>query len=493
VEAAPPFIREIAGEHGFPWREFPSGREPDLDAADAVICHVAHEAPPHPEASRRVLRCMAAGKAVIASASGANLPFLRPGRNAVVPRTRAEWAECLARLRRERGYAEELGRNARRTAGSGLAERPVVAFVLGEGLERWDETSLRQGIGGSETAAIQLARQLSRLGYDVQIFADPAEEHWDESGDRVQYLRHEHWARYAYNAQIDHLVCSRMVAPLKGLNSARRRYVWIHDIGLGPVGDEVCLPEVDHYLCLSDWHRQFVHEQHGIPLERIRVTTNGVDPARYAHAGSVPRDPRQVIYSSSPDRGLDTLLEVSDAIARHVPGFTVQVAYGFQTWEALIRYRDVAAEVAYMERIRKLMGKPCVRYLGRISQEELARRQAGCGAWLYPTRFTETNCITAIEAGQAGCAILTSHLAGLITTVGDDGGILLRGDAYSAEYRERFVEEAVRLLTDGAYRDEWAERARRKMRKLTWAQVAEQWHQLFSHGRFERITGEGGE
>lgn len=364
--------------------------------------------------------------------------------------------------------------------------KSVLAFYLGQGWERWDERNLVEGgIGGSETAAIWMARELSKYGYQVKIFGDPHDQHMDSSGDDVEYLHWSKWDEYARSTYIDFLVSSRTVAPLHAFLHGYRKYVWVHDVFIHPdTNHNVALDKTNYYLVLSEWHKQFLHEHHRIPLEKIRITANGIDPTRYAK--EVEKNPNQIFYSSSPDRGLDTLLYCTDFIKHYVPDLNVVVAYGFNNWEKAVRIRNNAGEIQQMEELKRALEKPYVKYVGRVDQKTLADIQLQSSGWFYPTRFHETFCITSAEAGWAKTPILASKHAGLITTV-KDGGILLDGDAYTKEFRERFIEQGVKLLTDKKYNQEWSMRSYERMQRFTWKAVAAQWHKMFQDDVFEGL------
>lgn len=364
--------------------------------------------------------------------------------------------------------------------------KSMLAFYLGPGWEKWDESNLTEGgIGGSETAAIWMARELSKFGYQVKVFADPKTEHMDSSGDDVEYLHHSRWNHFAKTTFIDFLVSSRTVAPFHHLLHAYKKYVWVHDVFIHPDSNHNVFPnDVTGYLALSDWHKTFLNEHHKIPLEKILITANGIDERRYQK--TFERNPNQIFYSSSPDRGLDTLLYCSDFIKQFVPDLKIVVAYGFNNWEKAVRVRNNPSEVASMENLKKALAKPYVEYVGRVDQNRLAEIQLQSSGWFYPTRFHETFCITSAEAGWSGNPIITSKHAGIITTV-KDGGVLLDGDAYSQEYREKFVAECIYMLNDQKKNREWGEHARNRMKRFTWKAVAAQWHKMFQEGVFEMI------
>jgi hypothetical protein len=57
----------------------------------------------------------------------------------------------------------------------------------------------------------------------------------------------------------------------------------------------------------------------------------------------------------------------------------------------------------------------------RAAKEILHAAYAEADYWLYPTGFTETYCITAVEAQYYRCVCVTTGLASLADTVADRG------------------------------------------------------------------------
>lgn len=164
----------------------------------------------------------------------------------------------------------------------------------------------------------------------------------------------------------------------------------------------------------------------------------------------VTRDPHKCVFSSSPDRGLQPLLDMWPRIREQVPDATLHVFYSFGNWEKVAQLNGDRAQLAQIANLKHLASTlPGVTLRGRVSQEELAREFLSAGVWTYPTWFWETSCITAMEAQAAGLHIVTSHLAALVETVGDRG-VLLRADnpdeVNSAKYQDAFVQAVVDRL-----------------------------------------------
>lgn len=95
------------------------------------------------------------------------------------------------------------------------------------------------------------------------------------------------------------------------------------------------------------------------------------------------------------------------------------------------------------------------------------------------------NCITAVGAGLSKNAIVTSSIGGLQTTVGSSGILLSpeglsRNGEYPKSYTDRFIEEAVKMLSNESYRLEWASKAYEKMKMYTWSNIADEWIKQFN-------------
>jgi glycosyltransferase involved in cell wall biosynthesis len=230
------------------------------------------------------------------------------------------------------------------------------------------------------------------------------------------------------NRTCDVLIASRQPAVVDdGADiTAGARILWVHDVTCGPALNHKRNIRFDRILALSNWHRSIL--QRSYPLvdpAKILVTRNGIDLGRFD--GKEIRNARRAIYSSSPDRGLEVLLDIWPVVRKSIPDAELHVFYGFDSWEATVATMGTAGENE-LKRIRhikdKLSRTPGVRVRGRVGQIELAREFLRAGVWAYPTAFTETSCCTAMEAQAAGCRIVTSPLAALNETVGNRGQMI---------------------------------------------------------------------
>jgi len=238
--------------------------------------------------------------------------------------------------------------------------------------------------------------------------------------------------------------------------------------------------KIEKYFCLSHRHKQFVHEYHNIPLDQIVVTSNGLDFTRFDK--KVEKDRHRLIYSSSPDRGLELLLSLFPKVKEQVPEAVLDIFYGFEN------FQDKEYVKKIMEIIENTGG---VTYHGRVGQDELAEAFQKSTIWAYPTWFQETYCITALESMVSKCVPVTSDYWGLIDTV-KDGGIMLpmNDDAntvFKPEYQDKWIQECVKLLKDDAYLKEWQDKGLSRVSRFTWENVAKQWSTFFSQDEWKEI------
>ena len=334
-----------------------------------------------------------------------------------------------------------------------------IAFYLGQAYERWSPVTLAAGgMGGSETMAWELARRLRGLGHRVRVFADCAPEQ-EGLYEGVEWLQS---ARYV-GTRCDVLISSRRpdavddAAQLK----AGARLLWVHDVHAGQVTQAQAY-RFDRILALSEWHKAFMlgiyNERQQALVAHIRpeditVTRNGIDLSRFEADG--PRNPKRVVYSSSPDRGLTTLLEMWPEILAAEPEAELHIFYGLDNWEKSVAM-GLRTDIPWLspEALRRVKLQirtvPRVTMHGRVGGEALAREFLTSGVWAYPTWFSETHCITAEEAQAAGLYIVTTPVAALNETVADRGVRVPGGwdapQGPTAAERKAFVDAVIRAI-----------------------------------------------
>jgi len=342
---------------------------------------------------------------------------------------------------------------------------PRVLFWCGRSAEAWGPPKLDEtGLGGSETAVVEIARRFARDGWRVDVFGNPGK--YEGEHDDVGY-----WdaSRLGSDEAVDLLVSWRQPAIVLPVRS-RARLCWLHDHN-GGAGWGEALRSWDRVLGVSAYHADFLATAYLLGQDRVSYVPNGVDLARFDP--TIKKVPFSAIYASSPDRGLLTLLDLWPRIRGDEPTATLTVAYGFDTMDAWINAgRHDLAE--FKDRVMaKIKSTPGVEYTGRLPQDELARRYCATVAWLYPSDFLETSCITAMEAMAGGCIPVTSSCGAVKETVGDGGLVVwgpgrTRSNPYSPAWRDYFVRVAQGAMFERTSRLALEARARERATVWTW-------------------------
>lgn len=362
--------------------------------------------------------------------------------------------------------------------------RPLFVLYTGAAWERWSPKSVDEGgIGGSETCAVYVAKEFAKRGWKSVVFGDCADREGDYDG--VEYLDHTRFPAFASANGMELFVSSRRTDVFALKIRAERKAVWVHDIFLDadPRAD-LRLGAYDRILLLSPWHKKFFMNHHkGVPEDKIRITRDGIDLSRFGR--KLRKIPGRMVYSSSPDRGLEALIDMLPVIQKEVPEAEVHVFYGFENWEKSARQRNDAGQIALIERLKKKLGTPGVVYRGRVGQKILAQEFMKAELWAFCTWFTETFCITACEAMASGTPIVTADVAALQTTVGDAGVLVpVAKNPYDCgltddpAFRGRFVAECIRMLTDRERWEEYSRRGLEKAKLYSWEGIVDEWLKL---------------
>lgn len=274
--------------------------------------------------------------------------------------------------------------------------RLKIVIWTGPAWERWSPKHLEeQGIGGSETAAIHMGKELHRLGHEVIQLGD--HQGFEGVYDGVRYVHFERGLERPQDFACDVFVCSRQPHTFEIPFPAKVRFLWVHDIHVGQMsgrlGDQ--LLKVDKIFCLSEWHKDFfLHTYPFVHKDNIIITKNGIDLDRFKK--EPVKDGNRLIYASSPDRGLERLLELMPAIVDRVPDAQLHVYYGFENWKKAAEMYNNQADrdkIAYFERlIAEHSRRGYLVYHGRVNQRQLAEAYLASKVWAYPTWFTETYC-----------------------------------------------------------------------------------------------------
>jgi glycosyltransferase involved in cell wall biosynthesis len=347
--------------------------------------------------------------------------------------------------------------------------QPRIVFFCGRSLEPWAPPSLdTTGIGGSETAVIQIAKRFAADGWRVDVYNEP---------DRLEgeYEGVGYWglSRLGQGEKADVFVSWRN-PQLHDLPLERRlSLLWCHDLNSGP-GAGAHLQHWDSVLGVSQWHASYLSQLYG--LSNTGHVPNGIDLARFS--GNVKRVPWRCVYASSPDRGLANILRMWPVITKDEPGAELHVAYGWETFDKSIAMGATQLIPIKQEVEALLASTPRVKWRGRLPQNELAKLYQESYLLLYGTPFLEVSCITAMEAMAGGCVPVVSAAGALPETVGE-GGLVVEGNTYTQAWKDFYAMCARAVLLTPGMRKPLSVKGQERAKQLTWdAAYQDYWKSL---------------
>ena len=291
-----------------------------------------------------------------------------------------------------------------------------------------------QRISGSEYMAINLGKEFVKLGFRVFIIGSfkNIEDNIDYQciHEDIQYIDYKYFSEFALKYIIDYLIISRYTCELIYYDNIKRVYLWVHDVI--PILDDhksKCIQthkeKFKNIIAVSDWQKENIVKELNIPKDIIIVSRNAIYKERFINKNIV-KTPFRFIYSSAPDRGLEKLLNIIPNIKEKYPKTTLYIFSDKKLIDNDMLKLINESDYIFLE--------------DRLDQESIALEYLKSDIWLYPTDFTETYCITALEAMTAKCIVATVDYAGL--------GDIVRGRSITCKHP---VEENIDQLLKKLY------------------------------------------
>lgn len=359
--------------------------------------------------------------------------------------------------------------------GSDMLRNMHIAFYTrsghGEALKDLDYCE-KNPLGGSETAMLRIAKVFKERGFDVSIHIN-LDDLSQMTPDVFVSLRD--WRPF-YNEETQ-----------EGRGIGNLNYLWCQDdvdqqMVRGLADKEIAskvYTSIDGVIQLSHYQLQrWLHELN-LPIEKVFLSSNGVQLSAFASAPATIRDRKpQAYYASVPWRGLKELLEIWPLVKGAVPEATLKVCSSMKVYKA--------EEQENLEKLYDLARSlPGIDYRGSVSQAKLREIALTSRALAYPCVFPETSCIAAMEAMASGAAVVGTSLGALPETAWRNPLIPIQdgwGDAWGFEL--------ARVLVDDTYYQTIAEQNLTVSRYNDWKSVADRWAQRFRSDLLSKPSSE---
>lgn len=367
-----------------------------------------------------------------------------------------------------------------------------IAFYGRYGRPVTGKTLEETGCGGSESALIYMARELHLLGHEVYVFNQCGEAHGTYDG--VEYRDVKEFGQILQSGKgFDVLVVFRDLDILKVLGpdsssiGIKKKVYWAHDDQSYLWNNPNKLAEIGGWLnkntnsifAVSKWQADVYAEKFGVHKDKIYVTRNGVNLSLFQKP--INKEPKRLIYTSVPDRGLDILVDIFPEIKKQT-GAELYVYSSFKVYGA-------SATDAKLKDLFAKAKNEGINIMEPLTQKELSRELLRSRLMVYPNHqatfhpvYAETACIAVLEAQAAGTPVITSKRGALPESVLDnETGILIDGDPYSSEYKTKLIEATVKLLKDDKEWQRLSDNAKKRtLQEYSWTKIAGEWQDKFN-------------
>jgi glycosyltransferase involved in cell wall biosynthesis len=325
----------------------------------------------------------------------------------------------------------------------------------------------------------ELAIQLSQF-YEIIVFGKSLN---NTENDNLKFLNSNQLEYFYETNEVEACIISRYIHyfiefPVK----AKKTFIWLHDVCYHGAYNGVNLPNngkvlVDNNLdnikkivTLTNWHSNLIKSNYKITDNKISIIGNGINEtyfSQYTDFNNVHKMkiPYRFIYTSDVCRGLEQVVDYFEDIHKQFPLAELYV------------YRDIKSFDGYSNLLERIKKTNYIYYKGKLEQKDLTDEFIKSDIWLYPTSFSETFCMSGLEALRAGCYCITRNFAALVDTIGDRG-VLLDVDPKTVQGKALFLEEVCKALKDPELRLNKQKEAFEWAKSQTWTKIGEEWLKL---------------
>jgi len=361
-------------------------------------------------------------------------------------------------------------------------DKPIFCIVADGGFTKWSgKNILTSGVGGSETWVIETARYINQLSnFEVIVFCNCEQE---EIFEGVKYIQLSRYLQVISEIKIEHCIISRfseyIPATIEG--HVENIYLILHDLQLSgnviPVHNKI-----KNIFCLTEWHKRHFLESFS-QFEKITYSLHyGIDFNNFLNnekeRNYIQKIPYSFIYSSFPNRGLSVVLKMWPRIIKRYPQSVLNIFTDVNNKWANDFYPDELKEIREtLDSYKKLYPTSVLNH-GWVDKKTLADFWKQSSIWLYPCKFKETFCLTALESAVTKTLAITNDLAALQDTVGDRG-IIIPGDATTEEWQQTAFEKICEVLDNFSLSESFIERNYHWALKHSWKDRANYLLQTF--------------
>jgi glycosyltransferase involved in cell wall biosynthesis len=208
------------------------------------------------------------------------------------------------------------------------------------------------------------------------------------------------------------IICSRV----REVDPNKRNILWLHDTFDDPESEHLkekkSYERFEKLVFVSNYQQCTYNLGLGLPYENGVVLQNAIVPIEHHEK---PKDKINIIYHTTPHRGLELLIPVCEFLAKNELEFHLDVYSSFNI------YGWPARDEPYLQLFERIKNHPNMTYHGFQPNSVIREALKKAHIYAYPSIWPETSGISVIEAMSAGCNVVCPTLAGLPETCANFG------------------------------------------------------------------------
>jgi glycosyltransferase involved in cell wall biosynthesis len=282
------------------------------------------------------------------------------------------------------------------------------------------------GVGGAENFLLTMCETWHDLGHEVVLYNNPREL-------GASSFEQRQISQFNPNDKRDILITFRS-ANAKAV-AAKGMKVWLSCDQFTTGNFKQFSAFMDKIVVISPFHKQYFEDNYGIT--NAIVTDIPVRQNDYETFKKVEKIKHRFLFSSIPDRGLNSLWRMWPLIKQEIPDASLVITSDYRLWGV--------SSAGNEQHRAKWVAREDFNFLGAVPRMKLVEEQMKSQALIYPCTYNELFCIAVSEAQYAGCYPITTSCGALPTT---NMGTVVKWDATDPRGDRLFVDVIKSTLED---------------------------------------------
>ena len=304
-----------------------------------------------------------------------------------------------------------------------------IAFIDTLGLTYDGSTLEKRGLGGSESAVIRMAQELTKIGFKVTVYNDcTSDDSVPGVYDGVDYTYISAASRSPI--EYDVVIVSRSIKPIAEdwpvVANAKHVCLWMHDTfceGDDQIEYLINIGKLQEIFTLSDWHTGYVtHCDHGfrrnfdVLKNHIFMTRNGIGNMNPGWIDVRDKDSNLFVFNASVTKGMIPLVkQIWPKVKQQISDAQLKIVGGYY------KFREASGPDQQQKDWTELMIQygGDIEFTGVITQQEISDILRKASYMIYPAGFPETFGISTLEALAHNVPLITCQFGALEETAID--------------------------------------------------------------------------